>query len=266
MAEDLLLIEHPLSPYAQKVRIMLREKGIGFEMRHPDVDAADTETALPRQGLRAEMPVLRIAESSMLYDSTIILEYLEDAFPSPAMLPQAPLKRAELRAIENVCDTHYEAINWELLELRHFRRGADASGDLRAAAERDIFEMYMWLERRLAGRPWLSGNAFGWADIAAIPHVARSSALGLMVPPGSCLAAWHEHCLERPAVAQTIKEASAELSSVDGAWRLLDGDSRRQYRDHRWVWMVRGGGLSTVTHGVTMGNVRFTDLAAIAGH
>lgn len=263
MSEDLLLIEHPLSPYAQKLRIMLREKGIGFHTRQPEVGNPDN--ALLRQNPRMEMPVLQIGETSTLYDSTVIMEYLEDVFPNPPMLPRAPLERADVRTIEDVCDTHYEAINWGLIELTYFHRGADISRDLFAVAELDISYMYTWLESRLAGRQWLSGVTFGWADIAAIPHVATSSALGFRPAAESRLATWHDRCCARPSVAQTIGEALAMLPTLEGAWRLLDSGFKRQYRDHRLEWMIRSGGLSVVTNGIASGNVRFTDLAAFTG-
>ncbi|WP_226991650.1 glutathione S-transferase N-terminal domain-containing protein [Citrobacter amalonaticus] len=136
MSEPLLLIEHPLSPYAQKIRIMMREKGIVFSTYHPVV--GDKNDVLRRQNPRMEVPVLKIDDTTMLYDSTVILEYLEEAFPETSMLPPSPLERAMVRTIEDVCDTHFEAINWGLLELKYFRRGTDISHDLYAAAKHDV--------------------------------------------------------------------------------------------------------------------------------
>ena len=79
--------DHPLSPYAQKVKIALREKGVAFELALPGglgAGGADGEfvTANPR----AEVPVL-IDDASAIFDSTIILEYIEDRWPEPPLLP-----------------------------------------------------------------------------------------------------------------------------------------------------------------------------------
>jgi glutathione S-transferase len=117
-----LLYEHPLSSYAQKVKIALREKGLDFKAETPAAlgsgkAAGEFAAASPRN----EVPAL-IDGDVQIFDSTIILEYLEDKFPSPPLLPRDPAERAKARMIEDVCDTLYEAINWGLSEIRWFKR------------------------------------------------------------------------------------------------------------------------------------------------
>ena len=113
----LVLYEHPLSPYAQKVKISAREKNADLDLRTPDgIGAGTSQGEFVAANPRAEVPVL-IDGGTRIFDSTIILEYLEDKFPSPAMLPATPEARAKARMIEEVCDTHYEAINWGLGEI-----------------------------------------------------------------------------------------------------------------------------------------------------
>ena len=67
-------------------------------------------------------------QSARIFDSTIILEYIEEKWPQPALLPRGPDERARARMIEDVMDTQYEAINWGIMEIARFRR---ASGNLR---------------------------------------------------------------------------------------------------------------------------------------
>ena len=91
------LYDHPLSPYAQKVRIALREKGAPFQVALPGgLGAGGAAGEFAQANPRAEVPVL-IDGDAKVFDSTIILEYLEDAFPSPAMLPASPGERARVR-------------------------------------------------------------------------------------------------------------------------------------------------------------------------
>jgi glutathione S-transferase len=81
----MLLYEHPLSSYAQKVKIALREKGVAFEVETPPglgSGKADGEFAVASP--RNEVPAL-IDGEARIFDSTIILEYLEDKFPSPPL-------------------------------------------------------------------------------------------------------------------------------------------------------------------------------------
>src|SRR5713101_5377962 len=110
----LKLYEHPLSPFAQKVKIALYEKGIPFETAVPNILGGGDE-AFAATSPRLEVPSLVDGET-VVFDSTIILEYIEDQWPQPPLLPPTPAERARARMIEELCDTYYEAINWGLAE------------------------------------------------------------------------------------------------------------------------------------------------------
>ena len=127
--------EHPLSPYAQKVKIALREKGLAFELTQPGgLGAGGAAAEFTDFSPRAEVPALTDGEAR-IFDSTIILEYLEDAYPTPPMLPPGAADRARVRLLEEVMDTHYEAINWGLSEIRWFRRAEAATSSTQLATE-----------------------------------------------------------------------------------------------------------------------------------
>src|SRR4029453_9668467 len=146
-----VLHEHPLSPYAQKVKIALAEKGITFESRLPDILGGNVgEVAAPNP--RLEGPPL-VDGDVAIFDSTIILEYLEDRWPTPPLLPAGAAERARVRMLEELCDTYYEAINWEIFEIRVFQRATGALADSleqRAAAQRAGCNAY--LDRALGDR------------------------------------------------------------------------------------------------------------------
>ena len=95
----MLLYEHPLSSYVQKVKIALREKGLAFSAELPPDFGATNSQGRPPDGPfaaanpRAEVPVLIDGEVT-LFESTVILEYLEDKWPEPALLPRDPAARA----------------------------------------------------------------------------------------------------------------------------------------------------------------------------
>ena len=108
------LYDHPLSPYAQKVKIALREKGLAFEAPLPGgLGAGGASGDFVEASPRAEVPALVDGEVRV-FESTIILEYLEDAYPEPPLRPASPAERARVRMLEEVMDTHYEAINWAI--------------------------------------------------------------------------------------------------------------------------------------------------------
>ena len=119
----LLLYDHPLSPYGQKVKLALHHKAVPFEARLPadlgsGARAPDFASASPR----GEVPAL-VEGETRIFDSTIILEYVEERWPEPPLLPDQPAARARVRMLEDVMDTHYEAINWALGEIAFFGRG-----------------------------------------------------------------------------------------------------------------------------------------------
>ena len=267
MSSSLILYDHPLSPYTQKVRMMLREKELDFEIRVPDGLGSGQDFGYSRHNPRLEIPSLVVAQGETLFDSSIIMEYLEEAHPARPMLPPGPIARARCREVEEICDTLYEAINWGLGEIRFFARGADRKRKLHEVARREIGYLQDWLVARLSPAGWLSGNAFGWADIAAVPHVTMSQIFGFAPAPNSPLNGWLDRVTQRPAVAVTLGEAAAAVAGMAQYAELLGaGNFNRQFRDHRLEWMVRAGGIEIVTEGLARGNIRFTDLGLFRNH
>jgi glutathione S-transferase len=256
-----ILFEHPLSPYAQKVKIALREKGLAFDLRLPDglgSGAGYTQefaTASPR----VEVPAL-IDGEARIFDSTIILEYIEDKWPSPPLLPRAPAARARVRMLEDAMDTHYEAINWGLIELKFMGRAPGALGtQMMATAAQQSAGWRRWLTTQLGDAPWFNGATFGWADLAVIPYLNCSAFFGFTPEPGSPLAQWMARANARPTVAQTEQEATASIEGLNGIAPLLaQGLFKREYRDHRLEWMIKSGGLEVVLDGLAKDNIRFT--------
>ena len=146
----MLLYEHPLSSYAQKVKIALREKGLDFKAETPPaLGSGKADGPFAAASPRNEVPAL-IDGDVQIFNSTIILEYLEDKFPSPPLLPRDPAPRAKARMIEEVCDTLYEAINWGLSEIRWFKRAEGEQAEkMTATAARQTAELQAWLSDKL---------------------------------------------------------------------------------------------------------------------
>jgi glutathione S-transferase/RNA polymerase-associated protein len=256
------LYEHPLSPYAQKCKIALMEKGVAFELLQPDSFATGRPTGeFAAANPRAEVPAL-VDGDVAVFDSTIILEYIEDRWPDPPLLPSTPADRARVRMIEDVVDTQYDAINWGLMEILAFKRadGELASKLLSRAAEQTA-NMHAWLERQLGARDWFNGDAFGWGDLSVIPYVNGSSIFGTAVAEGTKLAAWQQRANERPSVASTAAAASefVATSAVDMGELVAQGAFKREYRDHRVEWMIRSGGIDIVLEGLREDTIRFSN-------
>lgn len=254
----IVLYEHPLSPFAQKVKIALREKGLAFEARLPDLFGGG-DAAFNAANPRREVPAL-VEDDVAVFDSTIILEYLEDRWPTPPLLPTAAAQRARVRMLEELCDTYYEAINWAVFEVRAFQRATGPLADqLLARAAEQVAGVNAYLDRQLGAQPFFNGERFGWGDLSVVPLVHAAAMSGSAPPDGSRLAAWLERVRAQASVAQTFAEA---VQSLDGFQMLPDlvrsGQFVREYRDHRVEWMLRSGAIDIVREGMQHRNIRFS--------
>jgi glutathione S-transferase len=254
----IILHEHPLSPYAQKVKIALFEKDVPFQTQLPDIVGGNLGE-FAALNPRLEVPTLLDGDVAV-FDSTIILEYIEDRWPTPALLPKSPADRARVRMVEEVCDTYYEAINWALLEIRAFGRASGALAErLTTRAAEQTAGVNAWLEGKLGGRPYFNGEAFGWGDLAVVPAIGGATMNGNAPAPGSALAAWFARVQARPSVVQTLQAAQDSLGGFEMLPQLIEsGLFKREYRDHRLEWMMRSGGAEIVLEGMRKGNIRFS--------
>ena len=255
----IVLYEHPSSPYAQKVKILLIEKGLAFEARMPGLADLGPDSEYSQGSPRGEVPLLVDGETRV-FDSTIIAEYLEDAYPEPAMRPKSANERARVRMLEDTCDTIFEAVNWAVGEIVVWDR---AQGELRekllARATQQTAGIHRWLERELGTRRFLNGEAFGYGDACVYPFIAGAAGRGCPPPAGTRLAHWYASILTRPSVARCVADIAPALGSFEQLKGLLaQGLFKREYRDHRLEWMLRSGGVEIVLEGMRKNNIRFS--------
>ncbi len=255
------LLNIPISPFGTKVKMAMLEKGIAFETREPDLQAAQaghdpelTSATSPR----LEIPLL-LDDDVAVFDSTVILEYLEDRWPEPPMLPRTPAERARVRMLEDVCDTTYEAAVWGVYEVMMMGRvsGAEQSA-LLARGRGDVDGLNAWLDRQLAAREWLNGASFGWGDCSAYPCVNNADRLGMPPAPGSRLEAWLAHLRERPSARRLADEFAAWVETPLNRPIGTSTTWKRLYKSHRLEWMIRSGGLDVVARGIRDDDVRFS--------
>ncbi|HSP99026.1 MAG TPA: glutathione S-transferase family protein [Candidatus Dormibacteraeota bacterium] len=253
------LFEHPLSPYAQKVKIALAEKGVEFTPQVPDL-LGGGDAAFRAASPRREVPAL-VDGDTAVFDSTIILEYIEDRWPTPPLLPEGAAARARVRQIEEVCDTYYEAINWAVYEIRVFQRATGALAEqMLARASGQVAGVNAYLERQLGTAEWFTGTRFGWGDLAAAPVVHAAAMSGNPPAAGGHLAAWLERVRARPSVAAAFEQAMHSFGGFEILPELVrSGHFVREYRDHRLEWMMRSGGADIVLDGMRQRTIRFGD-------
>ncbi len=259
--------DHPLSPYGQKVKIALLEKGVAFDAPLPtNIGSGATSGEFARVSPRGEVPAL-IDGDVAVFDSSVILQYVEERWPEPPLLPPTPAERARVRMIEETMDSHFEAITWGLSEILNFGR---AEGELAERmverGGRQITAWYRWLDAELSDRDWFNGDRFGHGDLAVAPFVNGAVGFGHAPASGSRLAAWLERANARDSVSQCAQAAAAVATSsmsLETVRQAMDqGLFKREYRDSRLEWMIMSGGLEVVREGLEKDNIRFIEAFA----
>ena len=262
---QIFLHDHPVSSYAQKIRIALREKHLPFNFATPaGLGSGKDAPALRAANPRMEVPALEDGDLK-LFDSSVILQYLEEAYPETPLLPPLGTKdaaavRAKARMIEEVCDSVYEAANWGVGEVRWMSRAEGQAADaLVGEARRQIQVILNWLAEQLGTRDYFNGDTFGYADVCAAPVLNRSVFNGMGPAEGSPLQLWHVRIQKRESVQSTFAEmAAAAGGMVKMAEAFKPGKGmRREYRDYRLEWMVKSGGMDVVLRGLKEDTIRF---------
>lgn len=167
---SLSLYFHPLSSFCHKVLIALYENGTAFEpclVNPGDPEERARFLALWPAG---KIPVLRdAARDRTVPETTVIIEYLEQHYPGARpLLPADPQDRLDARFWDRVFDLHVQVPMQKIVGDRLRPEGEhDPRGVAEARAALDT--AYAILERRMTGRTWVAGEAFGLADCAAVP-------------------------------------------------------------------------------------------------
>jgi glutathione S-transferase len=194
------LYTYPASSNSRKVRIVLLEKGLEFE--RVTIDLAKREQKSPEY-LKIHpygtVPALD-DEGFVVYDSTVINEYLEDEYPYPPLMPKDSEGRARARLMEDLRDSHFNPAYGQLSrELR--KPEAERDPKVIEQARAKITECFDRLEKELEGREYLAGP-FSLADIAFIPNLDTLERIQVQVDPKyKNINAWIARLKARPSFA-----------------------------------------------------------------
>jgi glutathione S-transferase len=181
----LTLYDAPRCPYCARARIVLAEKGIEYETVEIDLD--DRPAWIYEKNRTGRVPVLEEGTWA-LPESSVIMEYLEERYPAPALL--AP--DAAARALARLWIFRHDDFTQPYYALR---RG-EADGAERFDAQLERFDA------ALAQHGWLDGTGYGLADIAYVPWLLRArDSLGVSLDAHPAITDWLERLLEHPAVA-----------------------------------------------------------------
>lgn len=203
----LTLHYHPLSSYCHKVLIGLDELGVETDKNLLNLGDAAERSAFLALWPTGKMPLL-VDQGQPVSESSIIIEYVQrhHAAPGRSLIPQDADTALQVRLWDRLFDlyvmTPMQALTGNLLRPESDR---DAVGT--AQARDSLSSAYAWIDRHLAGRTWVAGDAFSMADCAAAPALFYAVTYVPIAPQFTQLAAYFDRLMDRPSVARTIDEA-----------------------------------------------------------
>ena len=204
----LTLWYHPYAAYGQKTVIALYELGLAFQPRVVDASDEAGIAEFRRLSPFAKMPTLIDAETGrVLYESTIVIEWLDHRAGGGRLIPADPDAALETRLVDRILDVYVgEAMGRVVMNILRPEETRDPVGDVQDRVR--IEQAWTWLETRLSdGRTWGAGDAFTLADCGAAPILTYARRL---VPFGERprLRAWHRRLTERPSFQRALADAA----------------------------------------------------------
>jgi glutathione S-transferase len=191
MGGMLTLYDASRCPYCARVRILLAEKQVQYEP--VEIDLADRPAWLFEKNPLGKVPVLEEDDFS-LPESRVIMEYVEESFPVPPLLPSDPPERARLR-------------------LWFERFDAFSSPYYRVVFEggpvEELETALAKLDAAFRAGPYLVGSQYSLADIAYVPWIIRvKGRAGIDLDRYTNLSRWLARLSKRPAIASELEHAS----------------------------------------------------------
>jgi glutathione S-transferase len=237
----LILYDNPFSPFARKVRMVLRIKGIPF--RSVDALARSEHERLAQVNPRAEVPVL-VDDGVRVVDSADIVAYLEDRHPEPSVLPRSAGARAKARRWQRRADTILDAIvhDVSLWTWPTHRRADEPPAGLLEAGRRDLARMLAELEDDLDASGFCC-ETLSIADFALFPHVSSLKPLGVVLDPARQpkLLRWNRLMRSQAAVAEDLAYVKRSAVEKFGSGPHPYEDVRIVWRGDRIEWLLANG-------------------------
>lgn len=204
------LIGSLTSPFVRKVRVVLAEKRLDYKFEVEDVWAADTH--IKESNPLGKVPCLVMEGGEAIFDSRVIVEYVDTLSPVGKLIPLSGRERVEVRTWEALADGLLDAAI--LARLEQTWPGRSEGQRSQAWVDRQLEKVHASLKAMSLGlgdRPWCTGNHHSLADIAVgcalgyldfrFPHIDWRDDY-----PN--LAKLHEKLMQRPSFIDTAPPAA----------------------------------------------------------
>ena len=208
---SIVLCGFPISNYYNKVKIALLEKNVPFT--EEKVMTKSTDEAVLACSPLAKIPYIRTPQGG-LCESQVIMQYIEDAYPNPRLMPADPFAAAKVREIVTFIELHLELVARELYAQAFF--GGSVSDEVKDRVRKQLDKNIAAFKRLFNPSPYVSGDSFTQADCAAwasLPLVGMSTKAvfgeDLLLAGGIDYKAYIKLVGERPSVQQVAADRKA---------------------------------------------------------
>jgi glutathione S-transferase len=207
-----------LSPFVRKVRCVLTEKQVPYEL--VATNPFDKSGDFLRRSPLGRIPALDDEEGRSLADSSVIAEYLEERFPTPALFPRDPYDRARVRWFDEYADGGMapsltaKVFFQRVISAKLIKGGCDEA--IVQSGLKELPTFFGYLERELDGRQYLVADSFTLADVSIACQLVNLGHAGVEIEPGRfpTLAAWFGRVVARPSLAALIEQDQGFLARL----------------------------------------------------
>jgi len=207
-----------LSPFVRKVRAVLAEKGVAYELV-PTNPFEKSAEFLKRSPL-GRIPALEDEQGRCLADSTVIVEYLEERFPTPPLFPRDPYERARVRWFDEYADGGMgpnltgKIFFQRVISAKLMGKQADEKVVASALAESPAYLGY--LQGELGANDYLVANTFTLADLSVACQLVNLRHAGVTIDAERfpALARWYERVTSRPSLQPLIEQDQGFLGRL----------------------------------------------------
>ena len=192
---------HPLSTYSRRVRIACLEKGIDIQLVELDMaKGAHRSPDYLRLNPYGRVPTLE-EDGFVLYESTAILEYLEETRPAPPLVPADARGCALVAMHMKLCDIQLARQTGIIIFPKRFLPRERWDEAAMAQAKKEIEKHLAIVEQQLAGKEWMVGERYSLVEVCYTPFVEFFALMEITPPPA--VAAWTARMLARPSASET---------------------------------------------------------------
>jgi glutathione S-transferase len=193
------LYDFKTSPNCQRVKVVLAEKNLPYEIVPIDLKKGEQKTPeYLKLNPYGKVPVLT-DDGTVLYESCIINEYLNENYPNPPLMPTDVGRRAKARILIDYGMAHLDG-PYQKLRVEMMKDPKEQNSGVVNAAKDDLRKLLQRLEDELDEQPYLCGD-FSLVDAALIPRFIRLEGFGVLPDPSlPRFGRYLERMKERPSV------------------------------------------------------------------